>query len=83
MPVVLWIVLGVLLFAVVILALAVRPVLVRLPRLRRAVLVLMRRQGELEALQRSAVALQERMLVLQRQAGTAQDRLAAVKAKRR
>ncbi|MEU1603052.1 hypothetical protein [Micromonospora matsumotoense] len=77
-----WIVLAVLLFAFVVLALAVRPVLVRLPRLRRAAVALQRRQADAEALRHSAEALQERAEALQRQGETTQQRLELIKAKR-
>jgi flagellar biosynthesis/type III secretory pathway M-ring protein FliF/YscJ len=77
-----WIVLAVLLFALVVLALAARPVLVRLPRLRRAALALQRRQADAEALRGTAEVLQERAEVLQRQVETTQQRLAVINAKR-
>jgi flagellar biosynthesis/type III secretory pathway M-ring protein FliF/YscJ len=77
-----WIVLAVVLFALVVLALAVRPVLARLPRLRRAAVALQRRQGEAEALRAGAEALQERAEALQAQAAVAQERMALIKAKR-
>ncbi|MFI9638730.1 hypothetical protein ACIG87_01500 [Micromonospora sp. NPDC051925] len=77
-----WIVLAVLLFALVVLALAVRPVLVRLPRLRRAAVGLQAREADAEALRRSAEALQERAEALQRRGETTQQRLELIKAKR-
>jgi hypothetical protein len=77
-----WIVLGVVLLALLVLALAARSVVVRLPGLRRAALALLRRQAEAEALARNAAALQERAEGLQRQAEATQRRLAVIKAKR-
>ncbi|MFR9777155.1 hypothetical protein ACL02O_13970 [Micromonospora sp. MS34] len=77
-----WIVLGVVLFALVVLALAVRPVLARLPRLRRAALALQRRQTEAEALRSAAETLQQRAEGLQERVTVAQERMALIKAKR-
>jgi flagellar biosynthesis/type III secretory pathway M-ring protein FliF/YscJ len=80
--VVTWIVVGVVLFAFVVLALAVRSVLARLPRLRRAALALQRRQADAEALRAAAEVLQERAEALQQGAAVAQERTALIKAKR-
>jgi hypothetical protein len=80
--VVTWIVLAVVLFALVVLVLAARPVLARLPGLRRAALALQRRQAQAEALGSTAEALQERLLTLQRQAEAVQQRLLLIKTKR-
>ncbi|SCF21900.1 hypothetical protein [Micromonospora mirobrigensis] len=77
-----WIVLAVLLFALVVLALAARPVLVRLPRLRRAAVALQRRQGEAEALRDAAEELAARAGELQRRAETTQQRVELIKARR-
>ncbi|KIR62242.1 hypothetical protein ABUL04_12210 [Micromonospora harpali] len=77
-----WIVVAVVLFAFVVLGLAVRPVLVRLPRLRRAAMALQGRQAEAEALRVSAEALQERAEAMQGQVELTQRRLAVIKAKR-
>ncbi|MFC0004484.1 hypothetical protein [Micromonospora siamensis] len=77
-----WIVLAMLLFALVVLALAVRPVLARLPRLRRAAVALQRRQGEAEALRAAAEELTVRAEELQRRAETAQQRVELIKARR-
>ncbi|MGR6320290.1 hypothetical protein Q2K19_24415 [Micromonospora soli] len=77
-----WIVLGVVLFALVVLALAVRPVLARLPRLRRAALALQRRQADALALQSAAEALQDRAAALQERSAVTQERLALIKARR-
>jgi hypothetical protein len=68
--------------ALVVLALAVRPVLVRLPRLRRAVGLLRQRQAQAESLQQRATMVQERVAVLQRQAERAQEKITLIKAKR-
>ncbi|MEU5789732.1 hypothetical protein ABZ754_18605 [Micromonospora purpureochromogenes] len=77
-----WIVLAVVLFALVVLALAVRPVLARLPRLRRAALALQRRQADADALREAAEVLSERAETLQRQVETTQQRVELIKAKR-
>ncbi|SCF13172.1 hypothetical protein GA0070607_5915 [Micromonospora coriariae] len=77
-----WIVLAVVLLPLVALALAVRPVLARLPQLRRAALALQRRAGEAEALRDTAEALQRRAEGVQRQLDTTQQRLAVIKARR-
>ncbi|PWR09587.1 hypothetical protein DKT68_11645 [Micromonospora acroterricola] len=77
-----WIVLAVVLLPLVALALAVRPVLARLPQLRRAAVALQRRATEAEALRETAEALQQRAEGVQRQLDTAQQRLAVIKAKR-
>ncbi|MFE9690303.1 hypothetical protein [Micromonospora sp. NPDC005806] len=77
-----WIVLGVVLFALVVLALAVRPVLARLPRLRRAALALQRHQADAVALRSAAEALQDRAVALQERSAVAQERLALIKARR-
>ncbi|MFC8298997.1 hypothetical protein ACIQH6_25305 [Micromonospora orduensis] len=77
-----WIVLAVVLLPLVALALAVRPVLARLPRLRRAAVALQRRAAEAETLRESAEALQARAEGVQRQLDTAQQRLAVIKARR-
>jgi hypothetical protein len=80
--VLIWIVLAVVLLPLVALALAVRPVLARLPRLRRAAVALQRRAADAEALRETAEALQQRAEGLQRQLDTTQRRLAVIKAKR-
>ncbi|MGW5673050.1 hypothetical protein [Micromonospora sp. NPDC003776] len=77
-----WIVVGVVLFAFVVLALAVRPVLARLPRLRRAALALQGRQAEAETLRSAAEALQERAEALQERVTVVQERTALIKARR-
>ncbi|MET7376074.1 hypothetical protein [Micromonospora arida] len=77
-----WIVLAVVLLPLVALALAVRPVLARLPRLRRAAVALQRRAAEAEALRDTAEALQRRAEDVQRRLDTTSQRLAVIKAKR-
>ncbi|MBM0203950.1 hypothetical protein JNW90_13155 [Micromonospora sp. STR1s_5] len=77
-----WIVLAVVLLPLVALALAVRPVLARLPRLRRAAVALQRRAAEAEALRETAEALQRRAEEVQRRLDTTSRRLAVIKAKR-
>ncbi|MEV4493588.1 hypothetical protein AB0K04_26160 [Micromonospora coxensis] len=77
-----WIVLAVVLFALVVLALAVRPVVARLPRLRRAAVALQRRQADAEALREAAEELQVRAEALAQRAELAQDRVELIKAKR-
>ncbi|GAB3075962.1 hypothetical protein [Micromonospora schwarzwaldensis] len=79
---VMWIVLGVVLFALVVLALAVRPVVARLPRLRRAAVALQRRAADAESLRSTAEALQARAEALQERATVTQERIALIKAKR-
>ncbi|MEV0002730.1 hypothetical protein AB0H28_10630 [Micromonospora sp. NPDC050980] len=79
---VIWIVLGVVLFALVVLALAVRPVVARLPRLRRSALALQRRAAEAESLRSATEALQARAEGLQARAAVAQQRVTLIKAKR-
>jgi len=80
--VLIWIVLAVVLLPLVALALAVRPVLARLPRLRRAAVALQRRAAEAEALRDTAEALQRRAEEVQRRLDTTSQRLAVIKAKR-
>ena len=77
-----WIVLAVVLLPLVVLALAVRPVLTRLPHLRRASVALQRRAAEAAALRETAEALQQRAEGIQQQLDTAQHHLALIKAKR-
>ena len=80
---VIWIVLGAVLLGLIILALAVRAVLARLPRLRRALLVLLRRQAEVAALQTTVDSLQDRLRAVQSQAELAQRSVAVIQARRR
>ncbi|MGC4748207.1 hypothetical protein ACLQ28_21505 [Micromonospora sp. DT201] len=77
-----WIVLAVVLLPLVALALAVRPVLTRLPQLRRAAVALQRRASEAEALRETAEALQQRAEGIQHQLDTTQRRIMVIKAKR-
>ncbi|WP_433495957.1 hypothetical protein ACQP26_14540 [Micromonospora sp. CA-248089] len=77
-----WIVLGVVLFALVVLALAIRPVVSRLPGLRRSALALQRRAAEAESLRSAAEQLQARAESLQERSMLAQERIALIKAKR-
>ncbi|MFI6263597.1 hypothetical protein [Micromonospora sp. NPDC051006] len=77
-----WIVLAVVLFALLVLALAVRAVLARLPGLRRAAVALQRRQAEAEALAGSAAALQVRADAVSRQLADAQLRVELIRANR-
>ncbi|GAB7038884.1 MULTISPECIES: hypothetical protein [Catenuloplanes] len=77
---ILWIILGVALFSLVVLGLAVRPVLARVPELYRAVRRLMLKQEALERLQAKAEALQERSLAVAEKAGEAADQVAVIRA---
>jgi hypothetical protein len=77
-----WIVLGCALAALVILGLAVRSVLRRLPGLRRAVRRLRERESQARTLQESAQVLQDRAAVLGRQAESAQRRIARLTVRR-
>ncbi|MEU6205206.1 hypothetical protein ABZ814_16675 [Micromonospora musae] len=77
-----WIVLAVVLATLVLLALAVRGVLARLPGLRRAAVKLQRRQDEALELAGAAQTLQERSEALQRQLAVTQRRMELIKAKR-
>jgi hypothetical protein len=77
-----WILLALVLVPLVVFGLAVRPLLVRLPGLRRAALALQRRQVEALRLAATAEVLQERAEVLQRQLATTQDRLEVINARR-
>ncbi|MFY1576812.1 hypothetical protein ACN26Z_18150 [Verrucosispora sp. WMMD703] len=77
-----WIVLALVLVPLVLLALAVRPVLARLPRLRRAALALQRRADEATALREAAESLQQRAEGLQSRLETTQRRLTVIKARR-
>nr|WP_240955715.1 hypothetical protein [Micromonospora sp. HNM0581] len=66
----------------VLLVLAVRPVVARLPRLRRAALALQRRADEAATLRDAAESLQERAEGLQERLETTQQRLAVIQARR-
>lgn len=77
-----WIVLALVLLPLVALALAVRPVLRRLPRLRRAAVALQGRAAEAESLRVAAESLQQRAEGLQERLDTTERRLTLIKAKR-
>ncbi|RKN41568.1 hypothetical protein [Micromonospora endolithica] len=77
-----WIVVALVLVPLVVFALAVRPLLARLPRLRRAALALQGRAAEAETLREAAETLQERAEAVQRQLDTAGQRVALIQAKR-
>ncbi|MEV2239314.1 hypothetical protein [Micromonospora sp. NPDC049891] len=77
-----WIVLALVLVPLVLLALSVRPVLARLPRLRRAALALQRRADEAAALREAAESLQQRAGGLQSRLETTQQRLTLIRARR-
>lgn len=81
--VVVWIVLALALLGLVVLAVAARSALSRLPQLRRAIVRLQQRRTEAEVLQEKAIALQDRLAALQRAATYAQERIALIAAKRR
>ncbi|GAB3839443.1 hypothetical protein GCM10029963_06710 [Micromonospora andamanensis] len=81
-PVLKWIVLALVLVPLVLLALAVRPVLARLPRLRRAALALQRRADEATALREAAESLQQRAEGLQSRLETTQQRLTLIRSRR-
>lgn len=78
-----WIVVALVVLPFVLLGLAVRPVLNRLRRLRRAAVALQRHADEAVALQTTAAALQARAEGLQDQLATTQQRAAAVRSRRR
>ncbi|AVT28666.1 hypothetical protein C6361_03220 [Plantactinospora sp. BC1] len=77
-----WIVLAVVLVGLLVLGLAARRVLTRLPRLHRAARGLQRRQEQAEDLQRVALAVQDRAEAMQQQVETLQQRLVLIRAKR-
>ena len=78
-----WIVLALVVSALVLLVAVVRPVLTRLPALRRAVLKLRGQQAALEALQtRAAGTLTPQVARLEEQSQTAARRVALIQAKR-
>jgi len=80
--VVFWIVLGVVLLGLVVLVLTLGSVLGRLAGLQRATRRLLLRQEQAARVSVKGQALQERLLVLQRQAEVAEQRLAALAARR-
>ena len=78
-----WIVLALVVSALVLLVAVVRPVLTRLPALRRAVLKLRGQQAALEALQtRATGTLTPQVARLEEQSQTAARRVALIQAKR-
>ncbi|WP_018723023.1 hypothetical protein [Salinispora fenicalii] len=79
---VVWIVVALVVLPFVLLGLALRPVLTRLHRLRRAAVVLQRQAGEAAALQTTAAALQARAEGLQEQLAATQRQVAAVRSRR-
>jgi flagellar biosynthesis/type III secretory pathway M-ring protein FliF/YscJ len=79
-PIVVWWMVGALLVAaVVILGLAVRPVLMRLGALRRAARALREREAQALALRQAAEALSERAALLGEQADAASRRMTKIK----
>jgi hypothetical protein len=78
-----WIVLAAALLGLVVLATALRALLTRLPQLRRAVVRLQQRRSDADVLREKAVALQDRLAALERDATYAQERIALIAAKRR
>jgi hypothetical protein len=81
--VIVWIVIAAALFGLIVVGAAVRPILARLPQLRRALRRLQQRRAEAEVLQEKAVVLQDRLAALQRDATYAQEQIALIAAKRR
>ncbi|GIF67380.1 hypothetical protein Ais01nite_54150 [Asanoa ishikariensis] len=79
---VLWIVIGAAVLGLLLLALAARPVLARLPELARALRRLEDRQARAEQLGTQLADLQERVEAVQERAVTAQERIAIIKAGR-
>ncbi len=77
-----WIVLALVLVPLVVLVLAVRPVLARLPQLRRAVLGLHRRADEATALRAAAESLQQQAEGLQDRLATTEQQLTLIRARR-
>ncbi len=77
-----WIVIGVVALALVLLVAVTVPVVGRLSGLRRAMLRLQRRQEEAMRLQQGAAELERTLLGLQRRAETMQERLAVIQAGR-
>jgi hypothetical protein len=77
-----WIVLGALLVGLLVLAVACRRVLTRLPGLQRAALALQERQDQAVHLREAATALQRRAEELQDRIATAQRRVDLIRARR-
>jgi hypothetical protein len=74
-----WVVGAIGLLGLVLLGLAARTVLLRLPALRRAMARLEQRAAQAQALQASVEALQERMVGLQEQAETVRTGVATIR----
>jgi len=74
-----WVVGAIVLCGLVLLGLAARTVLLRMPELKRAMSRLERRAEQAQALQSSVEALQERMMGLQQQAETVRAGMATVR----
>ncbi|MEV0717819.1 hypothetical protein [Asanoa sp. NPDC050611] len=79
---VLWIVIGAAVLGLLVLALAARPVLARLPELARALRRLEDRQARAEEIGAQLADLQERAEAVQQRAVVAQERIAVIKAGR-
>jgi hypothetical protein len=80
---VVWLILlGGLILGLIILVLAARPLLVRLPALQRALVKAQRQAERAQSLQASALVLQEQVTALERKSQTTQSRLARIKAAR-
>ncbi|MFV2101523.1 hypothetical protein [Micromonospora sp. LOL_024] len=77
-----WIVLALVLVPLVVLALTVRPVLARLPELRRAVVKLQRRADEAASLGVAAESLEQRAEGLQSRLETTRQRLVLIRSRR-
>jgi hypothetical protein len=80
--VVLWIVIGAAVLGLLVLALAARPLLARLPELARALRRLEDRQARAEALGEELALLQERAESVRQQTVVTQERIAVIKAGR-
>jgi predicted Holliday junction resolvase-like endonuclease len=77
-----WVVLGIVVFALLLLVLVTVPLLRRLARLRGVQAKLQRRAVEAQALVSSAEALQERAVAMQETLQTITDKAAVIQAKR-
>ena len=77
-----WIVLGVVLVGLLVLALAARPLLARRRDLERALRRLRLRQEEAAGLQAASAALEERLAGLRERAEAAERQMALIRAKR-
>jgi hypothetical protein len=77
-----WIVLGVVLLGLLVLALAVRPLLARRRGLERALRRLRQRQEDAAGLQAASAELEERLALLRERAEVAERRMTLIRAKR-